>query len=117
MAQEKSFGTYSSARVANGIVFTSGKIGLNSDGERPEEFADEVRAALASLAATLEEFGSNMSQLLQVHCILTDMSQFGEFNRVYTEVMPEPVPPRFAHGGDLVQNFRFEVVATAKLVD
>jgi len=109
----QNLGTFSSARVANGLVFTSGKVGVDERGVRCEEFGDEVRAAIADLAATLEEFGSGLDQLLQVHCILSDMSNFDEFNRIYTEMIPEPVPPRFTHGGALVQNFRFEIVGIA----
>lgn len=117
MTEEAKYGVYSSARVANGIVYTSGKIGVDATGGRPEGFADEVRAALISLTETLEEHGSGLSELLQVQCILSDMSNFDEFNRVYSEVIPQPVPPRFTHGGALVQNFRFEVVATARVSD
>ncbi|MDQ4215612.1 RidA family protein [Microbacterium capsulatum] len=113
MTAEPNLGTYGSARVANGIVFTSGKIGLDEDGRRPEEFSDEVRAAIADLDKTLREHGSDLTALLQVHCILSDMDRFAEFDAVYRELIPAPVPPRFTHGGDLVQDFRFEIVAVA----
>lgn len=98
------------------MVFTSGKVGLNEHGVRPEAFAEEVRAAISDLAKTLEEHGSHLSALLQVHCILSDMSQFDEFNSVYTELIPAPVPPRFTHGGALVQDFRFEIVGIAEVL-
>ena len=114
---ENKLGTYSSAKVANGIVFTSGKIGQTAGGERPEAFDVEVRAAIDSLAQTLREHGSDLSELLQVHCILSDMSLFGEFNAVYTEMIPAPVPPRFTHSGGLVENYRFEIVDIAKVID
>lgn len=113
---EKTFGTYSSARVANGIVFTSGKVGVDADGKRPDDFAEEVRAAIASLESTLREHGSDLEHLLQVHCILSDMALFEEFDRVYAEAIPSPAPPRFTHGGGLVQSFRFEIVATAEVI-
>lgn len=117
MTTENAYGVYSSARVANGIVFTSGKIGLDEHGRRPESFDDEVRAALTSLEETLRENGSDFTGLLQVHCILSDMSRFDEFNRVYAEMIPQPVPPRFTHGGELVQDFRIEVVGIARVLD
>ncbi len=115
MTNKPSLGTYSSARVVNGIVFTSGKVGLTESGERPDSFEDEVRAAILDLESTLIEFGSGLEHLVQVQCILSDMANFDEFNRVYTEMIPSPVPPRFTHGGALVQNFRFEIVGIASV--
>lgn len=117
MTAEPALGTYGSARIANGIVFTSGKVGLDEDGRRPAEFADEVRAAIADLDKTLRENGSGLDALLQVHCILSDMSRFAEFDAIYRELIPAPVPPRFTHGGELVQDFRFEIVAVASVLD
>lgn len=113
MDSTQNLGTYSSARTANGIVFTSGKVGQGSDGNRPERFEDEVRAAIADLDRTLIENGSGLDLLLQVHCILSDMANFDEFDRIYKELIPTPAPPRFTHGGELVQNFRFEIVGIA----
>ncbi|WP_309066784.1 RidA family protein [Microbacterium sp.] len=117
MTAETSLGTYGSARVANGIVFTSGKVGLDADGQRPAAFADEVRAAIADLEKTLTEYGSDLTGLLQVHCILSDMSHFAEFDAIYRDMIPDPVPPRFTHGGELVQDFRFEIVAIATVLE
>ena len=113
MSDTKTFGTYSSARVANGIVFTSGKVGVDDQGMRHSAFRDEVHAALVDLEKTLIEHGASLESLLQVQCILSDMNNFAEFDQVYAEFMPENVPPRFTHGADLVQDFRIEVVGIA----
>jgi len=117
MDSKQNLGTYSSARTANGIVFTSGKVGQDPDGNRPERFEDEVRSAIADLEKTLNENGSDLSLLLQVHCILSDMANFDEFDRIYKELIPTPAPPRFTHGGELVQNFRFEIAGIAAARD
>ena len=115
MTNEQHLGTFSSARIANGIVFTSGKVGLTQAGERPERFEDEVKAAIADLESTMIECGSGLDLLNQVHCILSDMANFDEFDRIYKELIPAPAPPRFTHGGALVQNFRFEIVGIASV--
>lgn len=115
MTNNQHLGTFSSARIANGIVFTSGKVGLTREGERPERFDEEVRAAIADLEATLLECSSGLELLTQVHCILSDMENFDEFDRIYKELIPAPAPPRFTHGGALVQNFRFEIVGIASV--
>lgn len=49
MTAEPALGAYGSARVANGVVSTSGKVGLDENGRRPEAFADEARAAIAEV--------------------------------------------------------------------
>lgn len=116
MTAALTLGTYGSARVANGFVFTSGKIGLDEEGKRPAEFSDEVRAAIADLEKTLKEHGSDLTCLLQVNCVLSDMSRFADFDAIYKELIPSPVPPRFTHGGALVQDFRFEIVAIATVL-
>lgn len=114
MTDEHKLGAYSAARVSNGIVFTAGQIGQDESGSRPDAFADEVRAAIASLETTLQEHGSTLGGLLQVHCILSDMSLFEEFNQIYSEMVPMPFPPRFTHSGGLVENFRIEIVGIAE---
>ena len=43
------------------------------------------------------------------------MANFDEFDRIYKELIPAPAPPRFTHGGALVQNFRFEIVGIASV--
>ncbi len=102
--------------MANGLVFTSGKVGVDEHGRRPEAFGDEVKAAIADLEDTLRAHGSQLSALLQVHCILSDMSRFAEFDEIYRERIPAPMPPRFTHGGELVEDFRFEIVAIASVL-
>lgn len=115
MAEETSYGAYSPARAAHGLVFTAGHVGVDQDGIRAESFRDEVRLAIEGLARTLEEHGSSLSELVSVNCILSDIEQFDEFNQTYSELIPSPFPPRFTHGGQLVQNFRFEIIGIAMM--
>lgn len=111
----KPLAAYSQFRVANGLVFTAGHVGLDDQGVAPKLVADEVRLAIAHLAATLEDAGSDLSRLLQVHCVLTDMADFDAFDAAYREIIPAPFPPRMTQGGALFPGASFEVIAVAEV--
>ena len=78
-------GPYSQAIVYNGMVYTSGQIGLDPAsgelaGETIEEQAEQVMKNLASI---LEAAGSGPENAVKTLCFLTDMNDFAAFNEVY----------------------------------
>jgi len=78
-------GPYSQAVVINGMVCTSGQIGIDPAtgelaGETIEEQAEQV---MKNLAAILEAAGTKPENALKTLCFLTDMNDFAAFNEVY----------------------------------
>lgn len=107
-------GAYAQGRGVDGVVYTSGQVGLDPEtGQKPEAFADEVRQAFRNLEAVLEAGGSSKSDVIRTMCLLTDIDTFAEFNELYAEFFDNHLPARSTFGVELAGGYRFEIEATA----
>ncbi len=78
-------GPYSQAKIAGGILYTSGQIPIDpADGHLVEGTIEEqTEQVIANLAAVLEEAGTSFENVIKTTCFLADMGDFGAFNAVY----------------------------------
>ena len=78
-------GPYSQAKLVNGILFTSGQIGL--DPATGQVAGDTIEAqaeqCCKNLGGILEAAGTDFSHVIKTTCFLADMKDFGAFNAVY----------------------------------
>lgn len=81
----KTYGPYSSFRVANGFVYTAGQIGAVK-GKAKKEVKSQVQQALENLAGVLEEAGSGLERVVKTTVFLTDMKYYAAMNEVYAAV-------------------------------
>ncbi len=81
-------GPYSQATSANGFIFTSGQLPVDpATGEFPSGgIAECTRQSLLNLKAVLEAGGSSLDKVLKVTVFLSDMNNFAEMNKVYSEI-------------------------------
>lgn len=89
-------GPYSQAVVAQGLVFTSGQLGIdtktgNFAGEGVEQ---QAKQAFENLKAVLEEADSSLDKIIKTTCFLSDMDDFAEFNKVYESYITTDFPAR-----------------------
>ena len=85
-------------RVGN-VLYLSGQIGAGSDGRLSPKFADQARQAMDNIKRTLTEAGSSFNDVFKCTVMLTDMSHWDEFNKIYvTYFAPERLPARSALG-------------------
>ena len=80
-------GPYCQGMAVNGMLFTSGQLGLDP---KTGDFAgDTVTAqaeqALKNLGAILEEAGTSYDKIVKTTCFLSDMGDFAAFNEVYAK--------------------------------
>ena len=79
-------GPYSQAVKANGMLFTSGQLGIDT---ATGAFADGVKAqtaaALKNLAAVLDKAGCSPSDVVKTTVFLKDMNDFAAMNEIYAE--------------------------------
>ncbi len=80
-------GPYCQAMAVNGMLFTSGQLGLDP---KTSDFAgDNVTAqaeqALKNLGAILKEAGTDYDKIVKTTCFLADMGDFAAFNEVYAK--------------------------------
>jgi len=92
---------FSPAVRVGDVVYLSGQIGATADGQIPAGIEAQARAAMDNLQASARLAGVTMDDMFKCLVMLDDMSQWGEFNKVYvTYFKPERLPARSAFGAD-----------------
>ena len=78
-------GPYSQAIEYNGIVYTSGVIGVNpATGEvAGDKIETQAEQSCKNVGAILEEAGLTFDNVVKTTCFLADIADFGAFNGVY----------------------------------
>ncbi len=82
----KAIGPYSQAVLVNNILYTSGQIPLNLEGNiEGTNIAEQTEQVMKNLKAVLEEAGTSFENAIKTTCFLSDMSNFEGFNNVYSK--------------------------------
>lgn len=86
---------HSQAIIADNFIFTQGSICLTPEGKLLEGTTEEqVHQTMKNLQAILEEAGFSFKHVVKTTIYLTDMSFYGEVNRVYGSYFSDPYPAR-----------------------
>lgn len=112
----KAIGPYSLAVKAQGLVFTSGQLGIDaSTGEIVSGgIIPETKKALENLKAALEAAGSSLENVVKTTVFLKDIADFGTMNGVYATFFVEYPPARSAFQvGALPKGANVEIEAVA----
>lgn len=80
-------GPYSQGMIVNGMVYTSGQLGLNPEtGDfAGATIAEQAEQSLKNLGAILAEAGTSYAKIVKTTCFLADMDDFAAFNEVYAK--------------------------------
>ena len=82
----QAIGPYSQAIEVNGMIYTSGQIGLMSNGEMAGNgIISQTNQVLKNLKAVLEAGGSSMHNVIKTTIFLADMDDFAAVNEIYAE--------------------------------
>lgn len=92
---------------ANGLVISDGNT------LPPRSMADETRATLRHVEATLKEAGCTLDDVVDTSVWLRDPRDFAEMNRVYAEFFKHNQPTRSIFRIDFMFDCRIEVKVTA----
>lgn len=90
----QAIGPYSQAIFVNGMVYTSGQIGLTPSGEMVQGIEAQTRQVLENLKAILKNAGSGFDKVVKTTIFLSDMDNFGIVNGIYAEFFGEHKPAR-----------------------
>jgi len=111
-------GHYSQAVIHNGTVYVAGQLPI--DPEHPEappgDAAAQAYRALQNVRRILEAAGSGLDRVVQMTVYVSDISHWGEVNRVYAEVLGDHRPARaVVPVRDLHHGYLIEIQAIAAL--
>jgi reactive intermediate/imine deaminase len=111
---------FSDAVRVGDMLYLSGKIG-NIPGTRDLAeggIAGQTRQALENIKASLEKYGSSMSEVVKCTVFLADIAEWGAMNEVYMTYFPVNPPARSALGASgLALNSRVEIECFAAIRD
>jgi 2-iminobutanoate/2-iminopropanoate deaminase len=88
-------GHYSPAMIHNGVVYVSGQLPLNAQGE-PQlgTFEEQALLTMRNIETILFEAGSDLQHILKVNVFVSDIGNWPAFNALYKELMGDHKPAR-----------------------
>ena len=91
----EALGPYSHAMVVNNLVFTSGQILLDTEGNIvSSDVKEQTKQVLENLSVVLEEAGSDLNSVVKATIFISDMNEFQQINEVYGSYFNEHQPAR-----------------------
>ena len=88
-------GPYSQAIEVNGLVYTSGQIGIDpATGAIVEGVEAQAHQVCKNLTELLKAAGTSMDNVVKTTVFIKDMNDFGTVNGIYAQYFTEPYPAR-----------------------
>lgn len=112
-------GPYSHASVVNGLVYTSGQIPLNLEGNIvSDDVETQTKQVFENLKAVLEAADSDLEHVVKVLVFLSDMENFQKVNEVYGTYFTSHKPARSAvEVARLPKDVKIEIEVIAEVKD
>ncbi len=95
------------------IAITSGTCCDDYDGSIPDNMETQPRNTILACQKFLKEAGYTLEDVFNVEVYMKDLSMWNDFNVVYKELMPEPMPCRKALETGLLPGYLVELVMWA----
>ena len=91
----KPVGPYSQAVSFGEFIYSSGQVGLNSEGKFVfDDVQDQTKQTLENLKSILEDNGSSLENVIKTTVYLRDMNDFKPMNEIYAEYFGSSLPAR-----------------------
>ncbi len=88
-------GPYSQAVVANGMIYTSGQIGMDENGVVvADDVVNQAHQVMKNLFYVLEAANAHFNDVIKTTIFLVDMDDFAKINEVYAHYFGEHKPVR-----------------------
>lgn len=88
-------GPYSHANVAGQIVYVSGQLPVNAEGELiTDDIQAAAKACMENIRHILDASGSSLENILKCTIYLTDLGLFGQVNEAYGSFFQGDYPAR-----------------------
>ncbi|MFQ6958047.1 MAG: RidA family protein [Clostridium sp.] len=108
---------YSSAVRADNLIFTSGHLPLDENGNKVEGgIIEQTHQVMKNLKATLEAEGSGLSKVVKATVLLRNRNDWAGMNEVYALYMEDNRPARTAiTAGDMKLGSLLEIEVIARI--
>lgn len=94
----------------NKVVVISGQTSTCMDGTvAGANVEEQTRLVLENCRKQLETAGCTLENVFKVNVYMSDLAEWGTFNRIYQEMLPEPRPVRTAVQTGLLPGILVEV--------
>ena len=105
---------YSGAVRVGDTLYLSGSIGLDENGEVPDDPVEEARLVMSAIKRNVEAAGMTMDDIVYIQVFCSDVSHYNAFNEAYRTFFTREYPARaFLGAGTLLANARYEVQGIA----
>ena len=86
---------YSPAIVYNGLVFVSGQLPLDDNGEaRLGTIEEQTILCMKNIETILKASGSNLNHIIKVSVFIADIGNWAKFNETFAAIMGDHRPAR-----------------------
>ena len=97
LSSELSGAPLSGAYEANGLIFVSGQIHMNSEKKLEwESIEEKFVVVITNVKNILTEAWLTLEDVIRAHLYLTDLSELPALNQVYLKYFSHPLPARTA---------------------
>ena len=91
----KALGPYSAGVLTEGLVFLSGQLGVDTNGNLvSEDVVEQTVKAFENIGVLLETSGLIYDDIVKTTVLLDDMNDFAKVNEEYAKYFIEPFPAR-----------------------
>jgi 2-iminobutanoate/2-iminopropanoate deaminase len=106
---------FSDGVIAGNTLYIAGQEGTDEAGKLTAGgIGPETKATLDNIQKVLKAAGFELKDIVSVTVYLADIHEFGEMNKVYKNVLPDPKPARATiQAAALVNDARIEIAAIA----
>lgn len=106
----KSSSPLSQAIKYGNLLFISGQLGRDKQGEIVKPFKAEVKQTMRNLSIILNEAGLTFENVIKANVYLKEMSKTKEFNNIYKQYFSKSYPTRCCIGvNQLAQDANVEI--------
>ena len=116
----KPFGNYSHGILnsKNGLLVTSGQLGINLDGSIPTSFSEQTNLCFSNIFLIMKEAELEPKDILRINTFLTDRQNLNEYMKIrdkfFSNISVKPASTVVIVSGFTKEEFLVEIEATAQ---
>ena len=113
-----SLAPYSAGTLADGVLYVSGTLAIDSDGQTVGigDATAQTKHVLDAIASVIKTAGGTLQDVTFNQIFLKDLSDYAAMNAVYKEYFPTNPPARYCIRADLVkEEFLVEIATIAHI--